>query len=53
MDKKIEDVKDNFVNLMGNVRDIKKTIEIYHGLQNPKGNSPTGQSSGITPPGVI
>ena len=48
MDRKIDDVKENFVNLMEDVRDIKKTIEIYHGPQNPKGNSPTGQNSGVT-----
>ena len=47
IDKKIDDVKENFVNLMENVRNIKKTIEIYHGSQDPKGNSPTGQNSGI------
>ena len=46
VDKKINDVKENFENLMEDVRDIKKTIEIYHGSQDPKGNSPTGQNSG-------
>ena len=46
MDKKIDDVKENFENLMEDVRDIKKTIETYHGSQDPKGNSPTGQNSG-------
>ena len=46
MDKKIDDIKVNFVNLMGDVRDIKKTIETYHGPKNPKGNTPHGQNSG-------
>ena len=40
MDKKIDDVKEDFVNLMEDVR------EIYHGPHNPERNSPTGQSSG-------
>ena len=44
--KKIDDVKENFENLMEDVRDIKKTIKIYHGSQDPKGNSPTGQNPG-------
>ena len=46
MDKKIDDVKVNFVNLVEDVRDIKKTIETYHGPQNPKGTTPHGQNSG-------
>ena len=46
LDKKIDNVKENFVNLVEDIRDIRKTIEIYHEPKNPKGNSSNGQSSG-------
>ena len=46
MDRQINDVKENFVHLMEDVRDIKETIQIYHGPQNLKVNPPNCQSSG-------
>ena len=46
MDGQINDVRENFLHLMEDVRDIKETIQIYHGPQNLKGNPPDGQSLG-------
>ena len=46
MDRQIDDVKENFVHLMEDVKDIKETIQTYHGPQNLKRNPPDGKSSG-------
>ena len=46
LDKKIDDVKENFINLVEDIRDIRNTIEIYHEPKDTKGNSSIDQSSG-------